>query len=288
MTRLYEYIEKDEISKLHGMFNDINKKCQPFLKEFKSSNCKNLLFRAVNKKIKLYEEIKPRQDRLPKDTPLNIHKLLDDKFNENFGWKARSEGVFVSSNMEKIKPYGLPYIFIPIGKYEYLWSPKIEDLYEDLDLAVFNKTKFTLNGTNIQRFGNNYKNKIEYDKLKKPESIGGSWWYKDIDTRLTKKHNAIEYLKKVKKIKESEEEIYMSKDFKWFPNISYNTFIKNRYENLTAEVDEIMEEMIRTYKDVNLNGLITHGNEAMFKCNSYYLINFDYKYNLLHFLFRKN
>ena len=71
-------------------------------------------------------------------------------------------------------------------------------------------------------------------------------------------------------------------------NISYNTFIKNRYENLTTEVDEIMEEMIRTYKDVNLNGLITHRNEAMFKCNSYYLINFDYKYNLLHFLFRKN
>ena len=58
------------------------------------------------------------------------HKELDKLFLEKFGWRARSEGVFAQALP---KYYSNPYLFFPAGSYKYVWSPKIQDLYREVD-----------------------------------------------------------------------------------------------------------------------------------------------------------
>jgi len=273
MTKLYEYLKKDESIFLNKLSKDIQKNCQPFIKEFKSSNVKYFLYRATKKNIKFYDKIIPRKDRKPRDTPLHIHKLIDDIFKDKFGWKPRSEGVFVNPNKTVISEYGNAYIFIPIGKYEYLWSPKIDDLYNEIKLTIRLKCNLPIKEITFEKFKNIDKFKIEYEKYKEPESLGGSWWYKNIDTGYTKKYNAIDYLKKFKNIKEDEMEIYMSDDFRWIPKMTFEKFIEKKYRELMKTIEKIIKEKAETYKTNNLKELVLTINEAMFKCNSYYLIN---------------
>lgn len=70
----------------------------------------------------------PRKVRKPRDTPMVLHNSLDDEFKKKFGWKARSEGVFATSNMRQARGYGAPHAFFPIGKFKYIYSDQIEDL----------------------------------------------------------------------------------------------------------------------------------------------------------------
>lgn len=55
--------------------------------------------------------------------------MFDVFFKEKFGWKARSEGIFCASDIMVSNDYGIVSIFFPIGKYSYLWSPNMIDLY---------------------------------------------------------------------------------------------------------------------------------------------------------------
>lgn len=79
-----------------------------------------------DKKVE-WQKFSVRSDRKPRDMPKDLHNLLDKTFLEMFGWKARSEGVFVTSGAtwegEKDS------LFFPIGKFKYIWSPRINDLY---------------------------------------------------------------------------------------------------------------------------------------------------------------
>lgn len=69
-----------------------------------------------------------RQNRKPKDMLPHIHKELDKRFNEKFGWKARSQSLFVTGKYNEARPYGNVYIIIPVGDYKFAWSDEIDDL----------------------------------------------------------------------------------------------------------------------------------------------------------------
>lgn len=69
-----------------------------------------------------------RQNRKPKDTLPKIHKELDRRFSEKFGWKARSTSIFVTGNYNDARSYGKVYIIIPVGYYNFVWSDEIDDL----------------------------------------------------------------------------------------------------------------------------------------------------------------
>ena len=58
------------------------------------------------------------------------HDILDELFEKKFGWKPRSGGVFCTGSEATASGYGDAYIFFPIGDFEFLWSPKIHDLYD--------------------------------------------------------------------------------------------------------------------------------------------------------------
>jgi len=152
------------------------------------------LYRGVKKIIKEYDIIIPRKNRLPLDTPKEIHNELDKLFKKKFGWKVRSEGVFCSGWKMEVTNYGEPYIIIPIGKFKYVWSPEIRDLTVDLE-------------------------------------------YLDVLVHLNNKTNII-----------------MSK----------------------SEYLPILENVVSSYKDKDLDDAIINDKEISIKCKEYYIINENY------------
>jgi len=120
---------KDKVVTDETLINIIKKKCLPFLKENKGGK---LLWRGSRWDIENIKILTPRQNRLPMDTPERIHNFVDDIFKKKYGWKARSEGVFVTSNRKEAQDYGNIGIFFPIGKFNYLYNNKIRDFTENL------------------------------------------------------------------------------------------------------------------------------------------------------------
>lgn len=77
-------------------------------------------------------ENKVRKDRKPRDFSDEEHEELNNWFNENHGFKARSEAVFCFGDKARdyvTAEYGPLYFIFPIGEFEYVWSPNITDLY---------------------------------------------------------------------------------------------------------------------------------------------------------------
>lgn len=76
-----------------------------------------------------------RSDREPRDMSSETHRTLNAWFDDKFGFKARTEGLFAfgeNSSSEIIEEYGDPHIIFPIGEFQYVWSVNISDLYVDL------------------------------------------------------------------------------------------------------------------------------------------------------------
>ena len=114
-----------------------------------------------------------RADRRPKDTDPYVHKMFDSTLEELFGWKARSQGLFVTSDYTQAKDFGRPMLVFPTGKFDYVWSPKEEDSINTIQ-----------DGPIRLRFGQDYKKQLEPlvdrdDAMK--ESIGNvaNYYYRE-------------------------------------------------------------------------------------------------------------
>ena len=139
--RLDNYIvlneEVDRLQlKVDGIIETIFKDCDYYINLLRKSNAFKLLYRSSKDSANFYKLKTSNLDRgrKPKDMGIVMHNLLNDKiFKPSFGWNVR-DGIFASS---KILPYyGEPYLFFPVGNFEYVWSPTVRDLYEDM----FNKS----------------------------------------------------------------------------------------------------------------------------------------------------
>lgn len=118
----------------------LSERAAPFLKE---TNGKGFLLRSTNiisasanklkgdRNVFDYAIYKTRKNRIPLNTPLELHKIADKWFSEKFGFKARSQAVltFGDDTMITKSEYGnfVSAIF-PIGNYEYAWSPSVKDM----------------------------------------------------------------------------------------------------------------------------------------------------------------
>jgi len=134
MKKFLEFINEDlsydEIEKL------IKNDCSPYL-----MNEDTILYRGFKPVIDDVISVKRRKGREPVDMPVEIHLELDDMFYEEFGWRVRSEGVFVTTSIQDAKQYmprkqdeekyikDEPYIFIPKGEYRFVYHPDIDDLF---------------------------------------------------------------------------------------------------------------------------------------------------------------
>ena len=102
----------------------IKKKCSMAIKTMISS--KSFMLRGLDESKELVRK-KVRQDRRPKDSWAEYSEFLDKELKEKFGWKPRSEGLFVTSKYMTASSYGNVYIIFPIGNFKYVWNKEVED-----------------------------------------------------------------------------------------------------------------------------------------------------------------
>lgn len=115
----------------------IDKNCQPFLKEFGVRYAHmTFIYRGLKtKNVKTYMKLKVHTDRKPRLVDPELHTYLNKIGKEIFGWNIRTEGVFTGGGAVA-KSYGEVGIFIPIGKYKYVYvkdAYKIYGLYDQFD-----------------------------------------------------------------------------------------------------------------------------------------------------------
>lgn len=119
----------------------INKDCSTFLQGIHYGQ---KLLRGSKRQVPLILKTKPRNDRVPRDMPEKLHKVLDMEFKKRFGVKARSEAVFCGTNANITDEYGESHYVFPIGNFKMIWSDTIDDIYIhliDRNLIEYGKWK---------------------------------------------------------------------------------------------------------------------------------------------------
>lgn len=141
MSKFYQYInekfqkypdEKD----MEEIWEILSSDCKEIVDFYKRSPVVNdfqALFRGTTKGFgdqdALSDKIKPRKNRRPKDTPMDVHTALDSAFEDEFGWKPRSQGIFSFGKSSDAGFYGQPFVVFPSDGFKFLWSREVPDLY---------------------------------------------------------------------------------------------------------------------------------------------------------------
>lgn len=126
--KIIELYENRELSEdFDGMVELIRADCKPFLEQANGV----MLYRGMHK-TSTYLKMTVRSDRKPKNTSAAEHAVIDDWFNEKFGFRARSAAVFGSGEFADARLYGKVFAIFPIGRFEFVWSPIVSDLFVDI------------------------------------------------------------------------------------------------------------------------------------------------------------
>lgn len=133
--RLFELDNKIDMPK---MLKQIKTRCQPFLQQVKDPFT---LYRGLEPGL-YTGELPPMflkkqarlTDRIPTAMGRDDHNAINHYFKQEFKRPFRN-GVFVTGDIAESQGYGDGYVVFPIGKFEFLWSPKIDDInYQKQDL----------------------------------------------------------------------------------------------------------------------------------------------------------
>lgn len=111
-------------------YKEIQELCQPFLTQSKGLP----LYRGYGGTLKSFAGMRTvavRKDRQPRDTSLYVHGLLDAYFQEKFGVKVRSEGLFCTGDRETAERYGKANYIFPIGEFKFVWGTHRGDPVSD-------------------------------------------------------------------------------------------------------------------------------------------------------------
>lgn len=123
----YLLIESKDVFKA---LSKVKTDCQPWIKNAmaKAKPTNRLVYRGMDTSEVIIKK-KVRKNRRPKDSHIYSHKLANDWFKVNFGWRPRSESVFVNPYYPDVTGYGNKrFAIFPIGRFKYIWSPKIFDM----------------------------------------------------------------------------------------------------------------------------------------------------------------
>ncbi|MFW6046463.1 MAG: hypothetical protein ACOCP4_01585 [Candidatus Woesearchaeota archaeon] len=121
MTKFYKFLnEKNELEEIK---NILYNECMPFLKLFKKENLNSLPYSGRKNKIlknDTYEINKTRKNRKPRDTSEEIHEFFDEEFYKRYGIRGRSGCVFITGSRERASNFGLLFMVVPVGKFDFL------------------------------------------------------------------------------------------------------------------------------------------------------------------------
>lgn len=126
-------IEIDSSDELAQFIEQVKKDCKPFLAEKPKHMA---LYRGMKGKPTFVYNKQIRKDRTPSDTIPYIHDLVDEYFYKKFHVKARSQSMFCTGSYSEARGYGFVYSVFPIGNFECIWSPNVEDLYRLIQSAL--------------------------------------------------------------------------------------------------------------------------------------------------------
>jgi hypothetical protein len=137
-VRFKDFLREGDAETAADFLAAIERLCAPFIHELPHPLHPDiLLFRGMTGLVGDFSMLDANKSRRPKDTERQFHDAADDWFFDNFGWHARSEGVFCTGSKAQAKVYGPTiYAILPVGpRYEYIWSPKIKDMYQQTGTA---------------------------------------------------------------------------------------------------------------------------------------------------------
>jgi hypothetical protein len=273
--RLGKYITETsslEIENGPYIWGILTTECRPFLREYKKTGFagKKWIYRGSDKTIpsknRGIKAFIPRTNRRPKDMDTGLHNIFDEAFNSMFGWYARSEGVFTTSNKSVAGNYGKPYIFVPEGRYRYVWSDDVDDLYgraDDLNLHMIDSD---------QAWYDDFELEQDYNEQFGRGSGNGHWEYDGEEVG--------DYRSDYEDVK-AEMEMREGEDFdvfaiEWIPEMTFDDYFEEKNQEKREELERELEDVMRTYRAGNLKGAISMGHEITFDCKAYYLIEPQY------------
>ena len=117
--------------KIEDIAKTVIRDCSPFLRQIDYNLLEYPLMRGLSKPTVFAKIQANLSDRKPTGTSNNFHTEANKWFTTHYGHPYRN-GVFTTGDPRVASSYGYLYYVFPIGDFDFLWSPAIHDLYEDL------------------------------------------------------------------------------------------------------------------------------------------------------------
>lgn len=124
-------ITKYELMSHTVLIPKLKKECGKYINDIKGTSP---FWRGMRKATQPYKDTSlekrtPRKSRRPLDTDRAWTLAADDYFDDKFGWRPRTQGVFATKDVGFARGYGAAFMMFPIGDYEYIWSPNVSDFW---------------------------------------------------------------------------------------------------------------------------------------------------------------
>jgi len=104
--------------------------CSQILKIY--SQTQRVLYRGISGEASDIFFGRSPVNRTPVDTSPELHNLINKKLRE-FGFIAcRDNSIFTSSHRMTADYYGSMYVIFPLDGFDYTWSPKIRDFFNEI------------------------------------------------------------------------------------------------------------------------------------------------------------
>jgi len=131
-----EFITEGKIESIEEMIELIKRDCQPYLQQNSSALVETPLWRGIGTKENAdrgeFRKKTVRLDnRVPKDTPQDIHDELNYSLQKKYGHPYRN-ALFVTGSKGQTYDYGDTFIVFPIGHFEFIWHKDIRDLWDTI------------------------------------------------------------------------------------------------------------------------------------------------------------
>jgi hypothetical protein len=277
-----QFEKNDPITKSIKLFE---KDTKPWFKYCKKQRVKNkFLWRGSSNVVKNFMRKKVHNFRDSTDTCSEVHNLSDEYFDKLFGIKARSNTLFCFSNKISAKNYGYPNIVIPAGKFNFIWSKKVDDFFSYLEGEDFYEI---ICDSEVDE--DSFEESYEYNYGK--ESENGTWYYENKDTGESNLDIAIDIIfEEMEDNGEIEidpddeegeiEEIkwQIENELEWVPEKDFHTFIMEKVDNAENELYEFIKNNYvknKYFKEL-MDNKTFRTFEVMLDCKEYYLINEDW------------
>jgi len=269
-----------DVDAFFKIWSSIKKDCKPAIEYMKAAN--NYIYRGMKTGGNLGEK-STRSDRMPKDTSMMMHNLIDEVMEDQYGWKPRSEGLFCTGDRYGTESYGNKYIIFPVGKFEYIWSPNVRDSYSQFGDSEM-MDKLILKDAKAESLSQ------MYSSIYGPSgTLGhkGSWtvYGKGLETLATIEQKDAPTREKAMQIVKSKFNLKDVGLVEWEPELQqYQWISKVRSEGFSGKkptpemykdlIEELLDKQFK-YQEAGIVNALKSGNEIIVKTPKYYYLRYS-------------